>query len=439
MKTVGRVVRFATPKSRRLIDMACRGLVTDAYRNVPLFRQRLDAAGVLPSSIRTAADLASIPVTTSETYLGSARSESLRRGTDRASCRTSQTSGTTGMPLTIYMSRSEAFYRRVLLFRALTRSGRFSFPLTIAEVGAGLIRLGTHRGDFTQRIGLVRVTKIARSLPVEEQARRLLQAAPQVVMGHPSCLELVAEVLQASGGVADHRPRLVVARGEILRPSTRRLLRATFGCPVADHYNCEEVGNVAWECPRTPGVMHVNTDGCVVETVDAEGRALDPGEEGSVVVTNLFNRTMPFIRYRLDDRAALLPRGRCACGHDGASMSLLAGRTGDFLLLSSGRRVSPRTVNSLVVQAGQRDDDIEVSDVRRYQVEQDPAGRVNILVVPREPHAADLGERITGALRGLDPGLDVSVEYMSEIPPEASGKLRIVRSVAQSRTESPYG
>lgn len=127
-----------------------------------------------------------------------------------------------------------------------------------------------------------------------------------------------------------------------------------FGCRLAEICNCEEVGNVAWECPRTAGVMHVNSDACVLEIVDEDGRPARSGEGGRVIVTNLFNRTMPFIRYELGDRAALLPSKRCECGYDGPSMTLVAGRSGDFIRPPSGRRVSLRTIHSLIGAAVQR-------------------------------------------------------------------------------------
>ncbi|MFC2081639.1 phenylacetate--CoA ligase family protein [Candidatus Bipolaricaulota bacterium] len=425
-----RLLRFATPKSQRLIDAACRGIVADAYRNVPLFRRRLDAVGVSPTAIRVAGDLSLIPPSERRDILGARRADSLRRGVNPSACRTCGTSGTTGAPLTIYMSRSEALYRKVLLFRAIARSARLSLPFTIAEVGTGIIRLGSYRGDLAQGLRLVRVTKILRTLPVEEQVRCLIRAAPQVVQGHPSCLGLVAGALQASESVGRITPRLVVARGEILRPHVRSLLQTAFRCPVVDHFNCEEVGNVAWECLHQPGVMHINTAGCVVETVDMRNRAVGFGNEGNVVITNLFNRTMPFIRYKLGDRAALLPPSRCACGHNGASMSLVAGRAGDLLKLPSGGHVSPRTVDSVIANAAQCEGDRRLYDLQRYQVRQDAAGHVNVLVVPHDACTSDLDERIARALHELDPRMRVSVTYVPEIPAEASGKLRIVRSDA---------
>jgi len=423
-----RIARFAVGKSSRVIDSAVRGLARDAYRHVPLIRERFDRAGLRPRDVRSAADLERVPIGSRSAMAAAPRSESLREGANPATCDAATTSGTMGVPLAIYMSRTEALYRRLLLFRALARYGRLSFPFTVAEVGSGAIRPDLHRSDVTQRLGLVRVTRIPRTLSPEAQADALLRARPQVVTGHPSCLQLVAEAIADSVGLDGPRPKLVAARGEILHAETRWELGRVFGCPVVDLYNCEEVGNVAWECPRTTGVMHVNTDACVLEIVDDEGAPTESGEEGRVVVTNLFNRTMPFIRHEIGDRAALRTAGTCDCGHSGPSMTILAGRSGDFIRLRSGVRVSPRTVYSLLARAVRRENEPAAFDVRCIAAVQESVGELTVRFVPRGEEACAVEQRIRAELEALDPDLLLTIEPVSEIRPEESGKVRFVRS-----------
>ena len=423
-----RIVRFAVGKCSRAIDLSVRWLARDAWRHVSLIRQRFDRAGVRPHDIRGATDLERVPIGSRLAMTAAPRAESLREGVNLATCDAATTSGTTGVPLAVYMSRTEALYRRLLLFRALARYGRFRFPFTVAELGSGAIRPDLHQSDVTQRTGLVRVTRIPRTLPPDAQADALLQAKPQVVTGHPSCLQLVAERIADSRALDKRWPKLVAARGEILHEETRLELRRAFGCPVVDLYNCEEIGNVAWECPRTAGVMHVNTDACVLEIVDEEGAPARPGEEGRVIVTNLFNRTMPFIRHELGDRAALRGLGTCDCGHSGPSMTLVAGRPGDFIRLRSGERVSPRTVYSLLARAVRRENEPAAFDVRCIAAVQESVGELTVRFVPWGEQARAVERRIRSELETLDPDLLLTIEPVSEIRPEETGKLRYVRS-----------
>ena len=95
---------------------------------------------------------------------------------------------------------------------------------------------------------------------------------------------------------------LVVCRGEVLDEQTRSLLAKAFAGKIVDYYNAEEIGNVAYECPDDHEKMHVNTGSCILEILNDQGVSKGLGEEGRIVVTNLFNHTMPFIRYDLGDR-----------------------------------------------------------------------------------------------------------------------------------------
>jgi len=414
--------RFKLNKTRHDVDAALRRLVGDAYAHVALFRNRMDDAGVRPDALQAVADLERLPATNRQTLASTHRADFLRTGTDPATCRRARTSGTTGTPIDVFMSPVEAFYRRVLLLKAIRRNTRLPFRFTIAEVGTGGVR--AERDGAGQASFVARVVRISRLTPVAEQATRALDARPDVVTGPPSCLELLADTLAERRAAV--RPRLVVSRGEVLRAATRTHLETVFRCKVVDYYSCDEVGNIAWQCPDDPTLMHVNTDGCVVEVLDDDRRCL-PGVPGRVVLTNLYNWTMPFIRYELSDRAVLLPEGgsACRCGHRGPSLSLVEGREGDHLWTTDGQRVSPRSVDSLVALASLREN-ADGYAVRRYQVVQEEDGRLHVRVIPETQDPGLLAGRIESSLRRLDPRLSVDVEFVRELPTEPSGKFRAV-------------
>jgi len=216
------------------------------------------------------------------------------------------------------MSRGEALYRRLLLFAAWRRFGRLPFPLRIADVGSWV---RSDSGVEVKRRAGVSVVRISIAIPVECQIELLIRRRPHVISGYPTALEILAGALGAQALRASptaFSSSLVATRGELLGETTRRAIESAFGCRVGDFYNCEEVGNVAWECPRDPKTLHVNTDACIVEIVDSEGNPLPAGVEGRVLVTNLYNCTMPFIRYALHERGILLPDENAATAAAGA-------------------------------------------------------------------------------------------------------------------------
>ncbi len=140
-------------------------------------------------------------------------------------------------------------------------------------------------------------------------AAQLREANPDVLVGLPGMLDRLTapELADVVRGV---RPRLVIVGGEVATPAMRLRIRETFAAPLVETYASHECPLLAWEC-RHSGDLHTCDDGVLVEVL-RDGGAVEPGERGEVVVTNLHAYAMPFIRYRLGDLAT---RGeRCACG-----------------------------------------------------------------------------------------------------------------------------
>jgi len=424
-----RFARFWIHKSPAIIDAALRDIIHSAYDDVSLFREKLDAIGITPNAVRARRDLQKLPITSSDKFRDCPTSEYTNRNVDLSRCHKSSTSGTMGVPLYVYMSRSEGAYRKLVLFNAIRRNIHLSLPFRIVEVGTGAIGITARRQ--ARQLDPVHVCHISRTLPIDEQLEQLIRARPHVITGHPSCLELVAEEIHGrSPGFA---PRLVVCRGELLSDNRRSTLQESFGCKIVDYYSCDEVGNIAWECPVNEHRLHVSTDGCVVEVVDENGESLPAGAEGLILVTNLFNRTMPFIRYCLGDRGSLLGGEddiRCSCGYVGPSLALLAGRKEDYWWLPDGRRISPRVIDSQVASALASPSG-DYYYAKCYQCIQETRDTVRVLVLLEDRAPTDLSARITQAIKGISSDIECRVELVEAFPSLDSRKHRSVISRVQ--------
>jgi len=350
MNQAERLLRFKLAKSPVDVDRALRYVVRSAYQDVPYYEQAWTEARVHVGSFQGVSDLPRLPVTKKEALLLSPSMGFMNRFARPEDCVRSSTSGSTALPLTVYASKGEAYFRRASLVAAIGKNASVRPPLTMVDVGTASWE---KRKDVVQRLGLFKIVRIPRDAPIEDQVRAILDVrTPRYVQGRPSCLELLAEELELRG-VRPPSPDLVVSFGEILYPHVRKKLLDLFLSPVADYYSCEEIGNVAWECPEISGRMHLNMDTCVVEVLDAEGRQVAPGQEGRIILTSLYNAVMPFVRYEIGDRGALGARRaeRCKCGARGPDLRLLSGREEDFLVLRDGRRISPRVAVQAVLDA----------------------------------------------------------------------------------------
>lgn len=212
-------------------------------------------------------------------------------------------------------------------------------------------------------------------------------------------------------------PGAIVTTAETLHDFMRAEIEEVFGAPVYDRYGSRECGDIAAECPQARS-LHVFPWNCYVEVVDAAGRRLPPGQEGDVVVTSLTNRTMPLIRYRIGDRAAMLPDGRCACGRAGQRLARVAGRASDVFRRRDGGMVDGKFFLALLHLKPW---------IRSYQIVQRDYDRVEILVVPAgelRPGAAEVAEMQADTRMVMGQDCRVELRFVGDLARSGSGKWR---------------
>lgn len=434
---LGSLLRFKLGKLPSEIDRTVRGLVSFSYDHVAFYRRFWDERGAHPSSVRSAAELPFLPIVGKADLFQTNVKDRIRHHAHPNRCVRTSTSGSTGFPITVHMSRGEAIARRILLYAAWDHVATLPHVLRVADVGAWVT---TASGVAVARRGPVSVVRISVALPVKQQIDVVARHRPHVISGHPTALELLAEEFDAASTAI--RPRLVATRGEILTPAARRTIGIAFCAPVGDFYNCEEVGSIARQCPRDPEVLHVNTDSCVVEVVDDEGRAVPPGVEGRVLVTSLIHLTTPVIRYDVRDRGVLLSSkgAACSCGSRAPRMGILAGRQDDLVVLPSGRRISPRLVGTALIRALETAAAERGVDrlLRAFRVIQDAPDHLTVEIVPDADRETPFEAILSRTFAELHPDLRCSLRLVDAIQPEPSGKTRkVVQAMDLARGNIP--
>jgi phenylacetate-coenzyme A ligase PaaK-like adenylate-forming protein len=137
--------------------------------------------------------------------------------------------------------------------------------------------------------------------PVEDVVRGLTDFRPDAVVGYASMLRVLAEE-QQSGRLAI-RPSALISASEVLTAETRQRVRSAFGVAPTNVYAATETAGIASECQH--GRMHRCEDLVIAEVVDEDNHPVPAGAFGAkLLVTVLFSRTQPLIRYELSDRVA---------------------------------------------------------------------------------------------------------------------------------------
>jgi phenylacetate-CoA ligase len=266
--------------------------------------------------------------------------------------------------------------------------------------------------------------QLAATMPIADMVSELNAFRPVWLSAYPSIAALLAEEQQA--GRLDIAPRVVLVSSEQCTPAMRARIAAAWGVQPNNTYATTESGATAVECEQHAG-LHVFESQVILEVVDADGRPVPDGEQGArILVTNLFNRVQPLIRYELTDLMTLAA-GDCPCGRTTRRIESIDGRTDDIMLLSdpAGREVP--------VHPNHFAEAIEaIAGVHAYQVTERERGVDIAIVAPARDHHEIEAAVGAGVRRRLAP-LDVAhtplqVRIVTEIPrPDAtSGKFKLV-------------
>ncbi len=215
-------------------------------------------------------------------------------------------------------------------------------------------------------------------------------------------------------------PRSIISAAGPLPDHIKDRLEATFGAPVLNRYGSREVGDVACNCGRGRG-LHVSMPTHRVEVLRPDGSPTEPGEVGEIVITCLFNRSMPLIRYAIGDTGSWAEH-LCECGRGWPLLEKVNGRTSDFFVRTDGSRVHGEFFTHLFYG---------LTWIRRFQVVQVALKHISIRIVMEgsasrtDSRTLSDTERITQDIRTvMDHDCEVSVEFVDAISPSASGKYR---------------
>jgi phenylacetate-CoA ligase len=237
---------------------------------------------------------------------------------------------------------------------------------------------------------------------------------PRYIHGYASSLYLIARTITDTRPIK-FRPVAIRSSAETLYDFQRREIEKAFGAKVFNFYGSREVNNLAVECNAHEG-LHVFGSGRILEIVDADGRPVPDGVIGQIAVTDLTNFSYPFIRY-LNGDVAVGRSGVCACGRGYPMIDQVCGRTSDMIIVG-GQYIHGEFFTHLFYMR---------PEIRQFQVIQEDASTLKILVVAREKGVTidDILARIRDK---VGPTIDIEVSFTDNIQTTGSGKYRFTIS-----------
>lgn len=329
------------------------------------------------------------------------------------------TSGTTGKPLTLWMSK-DAVRQWYALFEARWRNwyglsrhdrwgilgGQMVTPFTQSKPPFWVWNAGMHQLYLSSyHLASQNVAAYMDAI----QSHKLVY-----LLGYASSLYSLAQ-LALEQKLNIPVLKAVISNAEPLYAHQRDVISRAFQCPVYDTYGLSENVCAASECSE--GNLHLWPEVGVSEILqDGEDIPAKEGDVGRLVCTGLLNSAMPLIRYEVGDRAAIVSSS-CGCGRAMPILKYIDGRIDDVILTPDGRRIG-------------RLDPVFKADmpIREAQIIQESPNRLHVLCVPATGYSEHSGDALIQRLRERVGDMDIILDEVEAIPRSSNGKFRAVIS-----------
>lgn len=333
---------------------------------------------------------------------------------------TKATGGSSGEPLQFDLSADSNDRRTAMMYRGYGWAGGAPGSKQLYVWGGALGSVPTwkkwkaalhHRFDRHAVISCFEFTpeKMQRHIAKWNHYR------PEVIVAYTNPLYEFARYLQREE-LSVTPPKAIIVGAEKLHDFQREVMQQVFHAPVFETYGSREFMLIGAECPEHRG-LHLSQENLYVEILDDDGRPTPEGQEGNVVITDLFNDSMPFIRYVNGDRA-VAGFEQCPCGRGLPLLKKVVGRQLDTLETPDGRKVPGEFFPHLLK---------EFPCIRRFQVVQEKVEQITLkLVVDGGFTLADRELLLREVRTCTGPVVDIQLQMVDDIPLTGAGKHRVV-------------
>ena len=320
------------------------------------------------------------------------------------------TGGSTGAPLTVYLSKdirrkTYAFWNR--FYR--------SFGFKIRDKKASFVGRKLQESDDNSppfwRVNAYDRQVLFSSFHLSKKnipayIDKLNQFKPDIVEGYPLSILRIAEYALENNIHFDFKAKGISTSSENVSPKQREVIEKAFKCGVYDQYGSAESVVFAADCQFKN--KHISVEYGYVEVLDKEGQLNRTGE-GELIITTLINDAMPLIRYRLGDLGRVSHR-KCECGRNTPILEELYGKVGAFIQ-AGDKRVSTAAL-SIAFEY--------LKNVKKSQIIQNEANKIIVKLIATDEFDLEEENFMVWELKKmLTSDLEIEIQKVDAIPPAA--------------------
>lgn len=404
--SLNEILNYQTIKLRKLLQIAL---------NSPYYREIINSFNI-PIEKFEIDDLKKFPILTKDI---------IRREKYRLLCKPlkylypNASGGSTGEPINFYQDENYRFHVWATMFIVLEMCG-WRYGVRIARLWGA----PQDRPSLKSKIAYYfQNTRFYDSFNMSEEMMKLYhndmsKFRPGIIISYASSIYLLARFLKTNNITPNYPTISINTSAETLYPHMRELIEKVFNVKVFDKYGSREVSAIACECECHNG-LHVFMDNVILECLDPITGKEIYDEPGELIITDLNNYGMPFIRYRIGDMG-ILTKEKCACGRQTQVLRRVIGRTTDNFILQDGRIIHGEYFTHLFYNT---------EGIKEFQFIQETPYKYELNIVKAEGFNEKQFDVIVNKIRTIIGTNSVlNIKFLDNIPKTPTGKYRFTIS-----------
>jgi phenylacetate-CoA ligase len=396
-------------------------LLHHADRNVPYYHKIFKKLNFQPDDIKNVNELKRLPILTKEIIRDNFE-DLYARNYSKYDLISSATSGSTGTPMKFFIDRKWRACNDAAAFRSWSFSG-FELGDKMAYLWGALQDLKDQNKILNKiRYKSLRVIKLNTFDLTQETMQNYIQILrkykPKAINSYASAAYIMSQYMEKRE-INDIKPEAILTTADMLYDYRRKSIAKVFGCDVFDYYSGRDTSLQAAECPEHTG-YHLSIENAVVEFVK-ENESVAFGETGKIILTDLCNYAMPFIRYEIGDLGVPTDEN-CPCGRNLPIMKSLKGRILDIIITPEGKLLTGEFFPGIFAFCN-------IKGFEEYQIIQKRRDELLIkLIKGKNFNNTEFDSFIDIIKKNVGKQMNIEVQFVDKIESTKSGKRRHVIS-----------
>ncbi|NMB57374.1 phenylacetate--CoA ligase family protein [Candidatus Beckwithbacteria bacterium] len=297
--TINELKNFQNERLKKIINYA--------YKNIKGYRDKFNQVKIKPNDINSSNDLYKIPILTREEI-----QENPAFINPKLIHTTLYTGGSTGKSLIYYDDQQAGIMRWNCHYRGWKYQG-YNVSKKLAVISAAKKISINHK--------ILTLNGQLEDKYLRQNIEAIVKFRPEFLRGYVGSIYILGKYILEKNIKIDFI-KAIDPVSENLYEYQKKIMQKAFNAPVFEEYCCNDGGACAWECEKHQG-LHWAMERAIIEE-----------KNGEMITTDLWNKAMPFIRYKNGDKVKFL-KNKCCCGRT-LPLIKVKGRDNDIIIAPKG-------------------------------------------------------------------------------------------------------